>query len=163
MPSGLGGARLESRMGVFMKVCSNCYSENSESNSVCFQCGGGFKNEETAVQTIVASSPDPAPKSSAQATPEHTDIQKLLGAIERNTQMTERNLAATRSIAIFIVGWIGWFIVGFISILLGGVLSMVPGIQVLGILLVLGGAVLILVGAVKAIANSLRELARSGQ
>lgn len=145
-----------------MKVCTNCYSENSESNSVCFQCGGGLKIEESVGQTMAASSPDPAPKSSAQATAEDTDIQKLLSAIERNTQMTERNLAATRSIAIFIVGWIGWFIVGLIFILFGGALSMVPDIQVLGILMVLAGAVLIIVGAVKAIANSLRELARSG-
>lgn len=144
-----------------MKVCTNCFHENSDSSSFCFECGGGLKSVESAGQTMVARSPDPASKSSGQALAEDTDMQKLLIAIERNTRMTERSLAATRSIAIFIVGWIGWFIVGMLVLLFGGMLSMVPDIEALGLLLVLGGAVLIIVGAVKAIANSLRELARS--
>lgn len=159
-----------------MRICANCYSENSELNTVCFQCGGGLAAVVASGKTMAESSSGPTPEISAasiagskntssgttEVTADETEIFKLLNAIERNTQMTERNLAATRSIAIFIVGWIGWFIVGLILILFGGALSVVPDIQALGLLMVVGGAIVILVGAVKAISNSLRELARSG-
>jgi cobalamin biosynthesis Mg chelatase CobN len=167
---------LESEGGFFMKVCSNCYVENNDSNSVCFQCYVSLAPRENSGPTEVAITSHPAPDStgssrassenanskSSRATAEESDHQRLLRAIERNTQVIEKNLAATRSIAIFIVGWIGWFMLGLLFILFGGVLSMAPDIQILGILVVLGGAILIIVGAVKAIANSLRELARSG-
>lgn len=159
-----------------MRTCTNCYSENGQSNIVCFQCGGMLLPVVDEGQNVAESSSGLSIQSSAssrsssentaprntEVTAHDPDIIKLLHAIERNTQMTERSLAATRSIAIFIVGWIGWLLVGLILILFGGSLSVVPDIQTLGILMILVGTTLIIVGAVKAIYNSLRELAKSG-
>jgi len=96
---------------------------------------------------------------------EENEQLRLLKAIERNTEAAEKNLAATRSIAIFMIGWVGWFLAGIIFILLGGLLSLLPedGPKVLGGIAALGGFTVILVGAIKAISNALSELAKSSK
>ena len=87
---------------------------------------------------------------------EHKD---LLAAIERNT-------AATRSIAIFMLGWITWFLIGFATFVVGGLIGTVlqnTGGLIIGGLLAVGGVAMIIAGAIKALASSLRELAKSSK
>lgn len=94
---------------------------------------------------------------------EEAEQLRVLQAIERNTEATERNAAATRSIAIFMIGWVVWFLAGVILLSIGGLLSFTAGASVLGNLAVLAGFGIILVGAIKAISNALRELAKSSK
>ena len=99
---------------------------------------------------------------------EENEQLRLLKAIERNTEATERNLAATRSIAIYFLGWIIPFIIGVVAILVAGLVSISGGGGgssrfTIGVAAFLGfsGIVVIVVGAIRAIAKSLKELAKS--
>lgn len=148
-------------IGVNMKMCNSCGFENSDSALYCFDCGATMRKASGRASEIRDSASQSPAQVNAREIQEENEIQKLLTAIERNTHAIERNVSATRSIAIFIVGWVGWFIAGSLTILLGGFISLLPNLQILGVLTVLGGALLIIVGAVKAISNSLNELARS--
>ncbi len=94
---------------------------------------------------------------------EENEQLRLLKAIERNTEAAERNLAATRSIAIFMIGWVGWFLAGLVSVAIGGLLTLLPEAAAFGAILILLGFVIIFVGAIKAISNSLSELAKSSK
>jgi hypothetical protein len=84
-----------------------------------------------------------------------------MNAIERNTQATEKSLAATRAIAVFMLGWVGWFIAGVAAILLGLLVALNSDTAWFGGLLGFAGAIVILVGVIKAISDSLKELAKS--
>lgn len=94
---------------------------------------------------------------------EENEQLRLLKAIERSTEATERNLAATRSIAIFMIGWVGWFLAGLVAIILGALVTLLPETAAFGAILIIFGFGIILVGAIKAISNSLRELAKSSK
>lgn len=94
---------------------------------------------------------------------EENEQLRLLKAIERNTEAAERNLAATRSIAIFMIGWVGWFLAGLVAIILGALLTLLPETAAPGAIFIIFGFGIILVGAIKAISNSLRELAKSSK
>lgn len=85
---------------------------------------------------------------------------ELLQAIERNT-------AATRAIAVFMLGWIVWFLIGAGVVAAGAVLGAASPDYRAGILgagiIAFGGVVIILVGAIRSIAIALRELAKSSK
>jgi predicted phage tail protein len=94
---------------------------------------------------------------------------RLLRAIERNTEATERNLAATRSIAIYLLGWIIPLIIGVFVILVAALVNII-GIGssndfASGVAVFIGlvGMAVILGGVIMAIANSLKELAKSSK
>lgn len=155
-----------------MKVCENCATENRDSNRVCYQCYvalGESKQEDLMEVEVLpgarSAKSDTRPRDAhRQPSPgvQEDDMVRLLKSIELNTRIVQKNLAATRSIAIFIVGWVGWFLIGLVFIVLGVGLGFVPNLQILGVLAILAGTIVVIVGAVRAIANSLRELARSG-
>jgi mannose/fructose/N-acetylgalactosamine-specific phosphotransferase system component IID len=84
--------------------------------------------------------------------PSKTENSELIEAINRNT-------AATRSIAIFIVGFLPWFIVGVVMIAIGGSLAS-RGDTVGAVIGIIGIAVL-LFGIVQTISRSLSELKQS--
>jgi hypothetical protein len=81
--------------------------------------------------------------------PTKSENSELIEAINRNT-------AATRSIAIFIVGFIPWFIVGSVMIFLGVFVSSYgdPTFSIISIL----GVGVILFGFIQTISRSLGEL-----
>lgn len=82
----------------------------------------------------------------------------LMAAIDRNT-------SATRSIAIFMLGWIVWFLIGISVILLSGLFLSIVGLEaaIASALMAIGGALIILIGAIRAIGTSLRELSKSSK
>jgi cytochrome c biogenesis protein CcdA len=84
--------------------------------------------------------------------PSKTENSELIEAINRNT-------AATRSIAIFVVGFLPWFIVGGIMIAIGGNLAS-RGDAVAAVIGIIGIGVL-LFGIVQTISRSLSELKQS--
>jgi predicted phage tail protein len=84
--------------------------------------------------------------------PSKTENSELIEAINRNT-------AATRSIAIFIVGFLPWFIVGGIMIAIGGSLAS-RGDFVAAVIGIIGIGVL-LFGILQTISRSLSELKQS--
>jgi len=158
-----------------MKTCTNCYSENSVSNTTCFQCGESLLTGVTASKNKPDSSSDSTTdakvssrsSSKTKATVSQYEgvgeagLQELMNAIERNTQATEKSLAATRAIAVFMLGWVGWFIAGVAAILLGLLVALNSDTAWFGGLLGFAGAIVILVGVIKAISDSLKELAKS--
>ena len=89
---------------------------------------------------------------------DETQHSELLSAINRNT-------SATRSIAIFMLGWIVWFLIGTGVSLVGILLLSFGGIEAMfgAVVIVFGGLLIILIGAIKAIASALRELSKSGK
>lgn len=94
---------------------------------------------------------------------------RLLKAIERNTEATERNLAATRSIAIYLLSWIIPFIIGVAAILVASLVFTI-GIGssndfASGVAFFIGlvGIAVILGGVIMAIVNSHKELAKSSK
>jgi predicted phage tail protein len=84
--------------------------------------------------------------------PSKTENSELIEAINRNT-------AATRSIAIFIVGFLPWFIVGGIMVAMGGSLAS-RGDVVAAVMGIIGIGVL-LFGILQTISRSLSELKQS--
>ena len=85
---------------------------------------------------------------------DETQHSELLSAINRS---------ATRSIAIFMLGWIVWFLIGAGVSLVGILLLSLGGIEAMGgaMFILFGGLLVILIGAIRAIASALRELSNS--
>lgn len=84
--------------------------------------------------------------------PSKTENSELVEAINRNT-------AATRSIAIFLVGFIPWFIVGAAMLAIGG--SLASGGDVTGAVVAVLGLGVLLFGIIQTISKSLAELKTS--
>ena len=77
----------------------------------------------------------------------------------KNLELVEainRNTAATRSIAIFLVGFIPWFLGGFLVIGIGAFVA--NNGEVFGVSIALIGVVILAIGAVRTIFRSLDEL-----
>lgn len=91
---------------------------------------------------------------------EENEQLRLLNAIEQNTKVTERNLAATRAIAIFMLGWIVWIIAGSVLVLIGLFSLTLEGPR-FGVLFVVAGAITVIVGAIRTLVKSLSELSNS--
>jgi small basic protein len=84
--------------------------------------------------------------------PSKTESSELIEAINRNT-------AATRSIAIFVVGFLPWFIVGVVMIAIGG--SLASRGDTVGAVIGIIGIGVLLFGIVQTISRSLSELKQS--